>query len=200
MSTKRARQLRFDELVARVPFEFTTQIRDDGTHAIVVSKKWRDENLQALSVPMHNGTTKITWLHRIAAPVFQRFFEELAKAKAHQQIHTYDGGFVARLKRSREQEFRKHKLERTKEEYARALSNHSRGTAIDLNAKWNAQGKPGAKPDTEGALDKVCKVARAIRVEVESPFGTIWPAGIVCGADWTGASCDAMHFELGIWD
>lgn len=184
----RPRQLTYEERCARFPLDFT--VDDEGN--VLVPQSWRAANLRQLIIP--GG--KIATVHKHAIVVFDAWLEHMSYRQADKDILSYDGAFVARLRRGVE-----HPKDRaSKAAWGKLLSNHSRGTAIDLNAKWNPMGKPGAAPGTEGSLHRVIECARLVRVEVETPKGTVWNAGIVCGADWSGKNVDFMHFEVGTWE
>jgi D-alanyl-D-alanine dipeptidase len=70
------------------------------------------------------------------------------------------------------------------------LSNHSRGTAVDIDAQHYERGTH--RP----SLDRFIELARAVSVPVEHAGQTL-TLGLVCGADWRGADRDDIHFELG---
>lgn len=182
----RPRQLTYEERCARFPLDF--EVDDEG--AVLVRPSWKAQNLRQLIVP--GG--KIAQVHKHAIAVFDAWFGLLSSTGADKDILTFDGAFYPRLKRGS-----KIPPAATKDDFGKLLSNHSRGTAIDLNAKWNPMGKPGATLGTEGSLARVIALSRHIVVPVEAPAGTIWNAGIVCGADWSNKSRDDMHFEIGVW-
>lgn len=184
----RPRQLTYEERTARFPLDFT--VDDEGR--VLVPQSWRAANLRQLIIP--GG--KVAMVHKHALNVFDAWLEHMSYRQADKDILTFDGSFVARLKRGADMPAGNAP---SKNAWGKVLSNHSRGTALDLNARWNAMGKPGAAAGTEGSLHRVIECARLVRVEVETPAGTIWDAGIVCGADWSGKSRDDMHFEIGVW-
>lgn len=191
----KARQLTYIERTARFPLDFTIDVGSE-LYQVKVPAAWEQKNLVRLGP---YNTSKLTFSPRVnihAAPVFSAFFETLKGAGLLADILTYDGGFYARLKRG----ITPPPAGSSKDVWGKQLSNHSRGTALDLNAKWNAMGKPGAEPGHEGSVAKLVTVARQVRVNIETPAGHIWPAGIVCGADWHGPSRDDMHFEIGTFE
>ncbi len=195
MSTK-PRQLTYMERAARFPLDFSVTVVN-GTPTITVPQTWQGLHLTRLGPYSNVHLSKFAPRINInAAPVFAEFFSAIMRADAFNDILSYDGGYYARLKRGVKTPL----PGATKEAWGKLLSNHSRGTAIDLNAKWNPMGKPGAEFLDEGTLHRIIEVAHTIRVDLETPAGTIWPAGIVCGADWHGASRDDMHFEVGTWE
>jgi hypothetical protein len=190
----RPRQLTYMERTARFPLEFTIDVGSE-IKQVKVPATWETHNLVRLG-PYSTG--KLVFSPRVnahAAPVLAAFFKAIATAGVLGDILTYDGGFYPRLKRG----LFPPPLGASKDVWGKQLSNHSRGTAVDLNAAENPMGHPGAAADKPGSLHRVIDIARSIRVEVETPAGHIWPAGIVCGADWKGASLDFMHFEVGTW-
>lgn len=184
------------ERTARFPLTFDVELERNGKAAVKVPLVWEQAHLVRLG-PYNTG--KLTFSPRVhidAAPVFSAFFETLKGAGLLQDILTYDGGYYPRLKRG----VTLPKAGESKDAYGKLLSNHSRGTALDLNAKWNPMGTPGAAAGGEGSVHRIYGVASKIRVEVETHPGHFWDAGIVCGADWLKTSCDAQHFELGTWE
>lgn len=184
----RPRQLTYEERTARFPLDFTV---DDEGH-VLVPQSWRSANLRQLIIPTAYGA-RIALVHKHAIAVFDAWLAMLRGIEA--DILTFDGAFVARLKRGVE-----HPKDRaSKAAWGKLLSNHSRGTAIDLNAKWNGMGKPGAAAGTEGSMHRIIACARLVRVQVETPAGTVWDAGLVLGADWSGKNRDDMHAEIGVW-
>lgn len=177
----RPRQLTYEERCARFPLDFTV---DDEGH-VLVPQSWRAANLRQLIIPTAGGA-KIAQVHKHAIAVFDAWLGLMSERGVDKDILTYDGGFVARLKRGVDQP----KDRASKNAWGKLLSNHSSGTAIDLNARWNPMGKPGAGVDEVGWLERVIECAREVR---------IGDLGIVCGADWRGRSRDDMHFEIGVW-
>ena len=190
------RQLTYMERTARFPLTFDIVHDATGKATVKVPIAWETGTLVRLG-PYNTG--KLTFSPRVhlhAAPVLSAFFETVKAAGMLADILTYDGGYVARLKRG----VPSLPAGSSKDLWGKQLSNHSRGCAIDLNAKWNQMGKPGAAAGTEGSMHRIAEIARNVRVEVETPVGHIWPAGIVWGGDWKGAQLDAMHWEVGTFE
>ena len=165
-----------------------------GKPSITVPQNWERQNL--IRIGPYEGANQLKFsprVHIYAAPVFSRFFAHIAAENALQHIVAYDGGFVPRLKRGVELP----KAGTPKSAYEAKLSNHSRGTAIDLNAAYNPMGAPydHKKHGGKGDLSRI--IALADRVRIEQEDGSVW--GIVCGAHWKGASLDPQHFEIGVW-
>lgn len=105
-----------------------------------------------------------TWLHRLVAPKFEHLLLELEKANCLKDILTFDGGYVSRFMRGR----------------VGKLSSHAWGSAIDLNARWNPLGRPGAKIGEQGYMGRVAEIAEA--------NGWAW------GGRWSRR--DDMHLEV----
>lgn len=197
MSTQsRPRQFTLEERIKHFPLDFT--VENNGTPTIKVPAAWERANLVRIG-PYKNIHLKFSpRVHLKAAGVFSALFERMVTERTleHNEltnaIITYDGGFVARLKRGASVP-----AGSPKSAYEKHLSNHSRGTAIDLNAKWNRMGIPYSEKRMGGVGDLAYIIDMANHVRVEQEDGTHW--GIVCGAHWKGASIDPMHFEIGVW-
>jgi len=169
---RKPRQFSQPELEARFPIDCTILPK---TREVRVNPAWERKQLVKVrfpeSVPIHNSF----WLHKDAAPVFLAWFALIDKEGLSKHIVTFNGSYVPRLKRGDNVPTTKY-----------GLSRHSRGLAIDINAMWNPMGKP---PAPLGALGCVLPL-----VPLMHEVGLVW------GGDWGGASCDAMHFELGTFD
>lgn len=135
------------------------------------NKDWERKCIVALRVPWPNleGFRAIR-VHRDAADKFQLLFQRWDQAGLLRLLLSFDGGFVCRMKRGRE----------GSKDLA-DLSNHSWGTAIDVNAKWNQRGTPGARMGDIGCVEPLAPIAEE--------------CGFVWGDSFT--TKDRMHFELG---
>lgn len=134
---------------------------------IFVTDSWATDNLVKVSLgPLANlkPGVKSTWLHKLVAPKFLHLLEELEKANCLKDILTFDGGYAGRFMRGRPGK----------------LSSHAFGSAIDLNARWNPLGSPGAKKGEQGYMGNVAAVAE------------------LNGFAWGGrfSRCDMMHLEI----
>jgi hypothetical protein len=188
----RPRQFTAAERSKLFPLDFECVLDRNGKPVVTVRPSWEHQNLVRMG-PYENIHLK--WsprVHILAAPVFRELFEH-AKPCAWNYIQTFDGGYVPRLKRG----VTLPAAGSPKSAYEKLLSNHSRGCAIDLNARWNGMGHPYdvAKNKGVGDLSFITAIADTIRVKQDD--GSEW--GIVCGAHWRDASCDPMHFEVGVW-
>jgi hypothetical protein len=159
------RQLTLAELQQLYPLDFHI---DPTTRAVTVSKAWQEARLVQIEViPGHHAT-----VHRAAAPTFIEWLRRARLVGTDKCIETVDGGFNSRFKRG---------LNVPVSEAG--LSRHARGTAIDLNAHANPQGRPAVGLGHVGCVLPLVPLA--------------YDLGIVWGGDWHGSSCDPMHFEIG---
>jgi hypothetical protein len=188
----RPRQLTYEERTARFPLDFT--VDDEGT--VLVPQSWRAANLRQLIIPLQRRDAKVAMVHKHAIAVFDAWLEHMSYRGADRDILTFDGAFVPRLKRGVEQP----KDRASKAAWGKLLSNHSRGCAIDINAAYNRMGTPGAAPGEKGDMSRIVECHRMVRVQVETPVGHVWDAGLVWGGDWKGKSIDKMHAEVGTWE
>ena len=139
---------------------------------IEVNTAWLSANIVVVPIPhlahINGGVPVKARLHKLAAPKFLALFDAWRAQGLTSLILTWNGSYVARFKRGkgggRPQD----------------LSNHSWGTAIDLNAQWN---RLGQTPAAVGALGSVRPL-----VAIANRLGFAW------GGDFS--TPDGMHFEL----
>jgi hypothetical protein len=119
----------------KYPFEPAPS--DGNPEGIRILGDWVERNVVATNIPQLAFFTqgRPVRLHRLAAPIFTRFFADVAAAGLADAILHYGGAFAPRFVRG----------SRT------ALSNHAYGSAMDLNVPWNRlattpalRGKPGS--------------------------------------------------------
>lgn len=143
----------------------------DAPERIEIAREWIASNIVVLPLPhlaMINGGAPVkARVHRLAAPRWLELFDAWRAAKLLSKVLTYNGAWVARFKRGKGGGD------------LSDLSNHSWGTAMDINAQWNRLGKQPA------ALGKVGSVLEMIVIANE--LGFAW------GGDFTNP--DGMHFE-----
>ena len=137
---------------------------------VVVNSKWRHSNIVLMDIPQLNDILngKKKYINRKIHRQLQAVFEVLEHLQLMDRILTFNGTYVPRFKKGR-----------NGSRGALDLSNHSWGTAIDLNAKWNGFGVPPAKKGTNGSLEEL--------VDIFLDFGFLW------GGLW--GTPDGMHFE-----
>jgi hypothetical protein len=112
------------------------------------------------------------YLNQVIEAPLEATLRELIVKGLHREIRTYDGCFVVRKQRG-----------------SNAISTHSFGLAIDLNAAWN--------PLVRGVTPATRKRLRAEKVTFSEDFLDVWRKhGWNCGADWI-TLLDGMHFQ---WD
>lgn len=131
--------------------------------------KWQSENLQAFSIAGAGGKKLNLRVYRPAATAFQGFLADLAATGY--PIHNV-GSANYRLKRG-----------------SGTLSEHSYGTAIDVNGEtsdYNGDGKVDPTPNPMSA-----KFMTDLPENV-SQLAAKW--GLAWGGDWKGTK-DTMHFE-----
>lgn len=110
------------------------------------------------------------YINKVAAPKLIAAYREVMRSGLQSEIRTYDGCFVVRTQRG-----------------SKAISKHSYGIAIDMNAAWN----PLIKVTPENR-----DVMRKRYVQWSEKFLDCWrKTGWECGADWQ-TRLDGMHFEL----
>lgn len=137
--------------------------------AIDIDREWTADNIVSIATPIlaHLRIRRLQ-VHRKAAEPFQRVFAKIAAAGLEDRILTCAGTWVAR---------------HMGWDPARALSTHSWGAAIDLNAEWNGY---GAVPAALGARGSVRELVPIFESEGFAWGGYFRPQTI----------CDGMHFEL----
>jgi hypothetical protein len=133
---------------------FSYRYFPDGT--IEPDSRWVNENIVTETVPIFGRVT----CHRLMLPQLRGALNDVVAAGLASTLHTYDGCYVPKY------------IERSP---THAISLHTWGIAIDLDASTNYRG-------IKGTMDP--KV-----VEIFKRWGFRW------GGDWSWT--DPMHFELG---
>jgi hypothetical protein len=133
---------------------FSYRYFPDGT--IQPDARWVAENIVTASVPILGRVT----CHRLMIPQLRGALADIERAGLSSSLHTYNGCYVPRFIESNPEH---------------AISLHTWGIAIDLDAATNSRG-------IQGSMDP--KV-----VDIFKRWGFRW------GGDWDYT--DPMHFELG---
>lgn len=120
-------------------------------------------NLPALSKATGGKFTAMRW-HKSTEHQLTKFFEKLEKENLHTRILSFAGAFYPRFIRG----------SRTQ------LSNHSWGTAFDINVPQNGLNKTPALVGEKGSIREIVPIA--------NDFGFYW------GGHFTRK--DGMHFEI----
>lgn len=139
--------------------------------AVVIDAAWRRANIVSVTIPqltrierpLKSGTVAC---HRLIAAQLQRCWELIEQLGHLPRVLTYDGLFVPR---------------HMGWDPKRPLSNHTWGTAWDINAAWNGYGRTPAKRGSKGSVWELVGIAQA--------------CGFAWGGHWTGSYADGMHFE-----
>ena len=138
---------------------------------LILEEGWEAKNIGTVFIPELVGKPsygiKLSGnirFYKKAIPQLKAAFAELGRRGLVKKILHWDGSFVPRLKRG-----------------GSTPSNHSFGTALDVNAEWNGFKQRPADPGETGDLHEVAQVFKK--------FGFIW------GGDWRNTP-DGMHFEI----
>jgi hypothetical protein len=133
---------------------------------ISIQGSWARDNLCIIEIPQLIGIAGYAKVqcHKLVADAMRFLFIDLEQQDLLDDIHTWDGMFCPRFIRGSKT----------------TLSNHSFGTAFDINAQWNPIGKP---PAAEGKLGCLYRI-----VPVVNKHGFYW------GGHYSSRP-DGMHFE-----
>jgi len=139
--------------------------------SIDISDEWLASNLVDTSIPqltkfVADGKVRF---NKIAAKALQDAFSEVEKEGLLDRVLSWDGAFVPRLARPNG-----------------LPSAHACGIAFDINARWNAFGRP---PAERGSMGSVIDL-----VPIFEKHGFVWGGG---GAQ-APQMRDSMHFEFAI--
>lgn len=151
-------------------FEYRASPTADNPERIVITDDWAKNNIVKVSLPALSKATggKYTsmYWHKSADEQLVKFFEELEKQNLHTKILSFAGSYVPRFIRgSRSQ-----------------LSNHSWGTAFDINVPYNGLNKTPALIGQKGCIRELVPIAH--------DYGFYW------GGNFSRP--DGMHFEIAV--
>ena len=140
-----------------------------NTEAIKITDDWARENIVKVNVqqlrPVSGAPTSGgIYFHRRAERQLQELFRAWSRAGKASLILSWGGSWVPRFVRG----------SRT------TLSNHSWGTAFDINVQWNPLGTAGAPRGAKGSVREL--------VEIAVDHGFYW-------GGWFSRR-DPMHFEV----
>lgn len=151
-------------------FDYT--INSNGS--INILGNWAAKHVQLVNIPQLAGVnnpyskkpiTGKVYFHRKIADQMRGFFVALEREGLHKAILTWGGSFVPRLIRGS----------------STTLSNHSFGTAFDINMTWNGLGMEPALANQKGSVRDLVSIA--------NKFGLFW------GGHYKTRK-DGMHFEI----
>jgi len=150
-------------------FEYEAAPTPNNAEGIRVLGDWRRENIVMVDLPELAEATggKYTRMqfHRLAEYQLRMLWKEWKEEGLLDRILTYAGAYNPRFIRG----------SRT------VLSNHSFGTAFDINAAWNGLGRVPAKKGQRGSVVELVPAA--------NKWGFYW------GGFFSGRP-DGMHFEV----
>jgi hypothetical protein len=149
-------------------FSYVSQPSSINPEGIRITDDWISKNIVTVNVSQLKGVKGVSntgsiLLHKKISKQVVDMFAEFEKNNLLHLIKTFDGSWNPRYVRG----------SRT------SLSNHSWGTAIDLNARWNGLGTVGARMGCEGSVRELVLIA--------VDHGMYW-------GGWFSRK-DPMHFE-----
>lgn len=145
-------------------FSYVSEPQRNNPEAIRITDNWVSENIVSVCIPEISTLVSTVQLHKLIAPQVQRLFTAWDAAGFIDRIVSWDGAWVPRYVRG----------SRT------YLSNHSWGTAFDINARWNGLGVQPALIDEPGSVREL--------VQIANEHGMFW------GGHFAKRP-DGMHFE-----
>lgn len=134
-----------------------------GPGAIAILGDWERQNIAQVQLPFLRD--KPVRFNARAAKQLVALWQAWLDAGLADRVKTWDGGFVPRFVRGSSTQ----------------LSNHSWGTAFDINARWNGLGKVPALAGQEGSVRELVRLA--------NQHGFWW------GGHYR-SRLDGMHFEV----
>lgn len=150
-------------------FEYVPAPTKNNPEAIKIIDDWQKKNIVIINIPQLIGVKGASksgnvQFHEKSARQLQNLFKSWEDAGLRDRILSFGGTWVARFIRGSNT----------------TLSNHSLGTAFDINVTWNALGTQGALKGQEGSVRELVDIA------VENGF--LW-------GGWFKKRSDPMHFE-----
>lgn len=158
-------------------FEFRPNPTKSNPEGIIITDNWAKENIVRVELPAlskaTNGKYKAMLWHKECEYQLVKMFERFEKENLHTKILSFAGAFYPRFIRG----------SRTQ------LSNHSWGTAFDINVPQNGLGKKPAMIGQKGSVRELVPIA--------NECGFYW--GGHFGKEQNGkyiGRMDGMHFEI----
>ncbi len=149
-------------------FQYKHTPRAKDKDVVTIKGDWAKENIMLVEVPQlakaTNGKYTKMRFNKKAVPQLLAMFREWERAGLLHLIKTYAGAFYPRFIRGSKTN----------------LSNHSWGTALDINVAWNGLGRTPALVGREGSVRELVKIA--------NKHGFYW------GGHFSRK--DGMHFEV----
>jgi len=149
------------------PLPYKANPSQNFPESILVDSNWIKKNIRRVQVPQFSKRkfSSSVMIHEKVVSQFLAFWKAVDDAGLLSRVLSFDGAWVARFVRG----------SRT------VLSNHSYGTAFDINAKWNPL---GAKPAPLGSTGCVLEL-----IDIAQELGWYW-------GGWFNR-VDGMHFQMG---
>jgi hypothetical protein len=152
-------------------FQFVASPTPGNPEGIEITDDWEAKNIETFTIPQLVGKLNAhkqgkARFHKLVGPKVQKLFERWESEGLLGHVLTYWGSYNSRFVRGS-------KIH---------LSNHSFGSAFDINAEWNGFGKVPALKGREGTVRELVVIANEL------------------GFYWGGhfAKRDGMHFELAV--
>lgn len=149
-------------------FDYKASPTKRNPERIIVDGKWKDEHIVWVDLPAlkeaTNGKHSGMNFHKLGKDQLESLFNELQKKDLHKRIISFAGSYYPRFIRGSR----------------KTLSNHSWGTAFDVNAWQNWLNKEPARKGEKGYLLDIVPIA--------NEHGFYW------GGHFTRK--DGMHFEI----
>lgn len=163
-------------------FDFSPDPQPGNPEHVRLEHGWAEQNVVGFPIPqlLLNGRPRMVWMNHLAKEPMLALFAEWERLGLMPLVLTFDGGWVPRFKR--QPGTYEQRVGACRHLGAASLSNHCWGTALDVCAKWNPLGSPGAPAGAMGSTVELRDAARRL--------------GWFAGADFRSRP-DAMHFELG---
>lgn len=152
--------------------EFSPEPVPGDPERVRILGDWHAKNIVRVDLPkIGGGAIRHAFVHRLVAAQFSAFWREVEAAGLLRLVVTFDGAYCARFKRGRG----------GPGATADDLSNHSYGSAWDINAPWNHLGTRGARLGERGSTRRLVPIAIK--------------HGFLNGAQFPEPWIDSMHFE-----
>ena len=150
-------------------FKFRPAGTDGNPEAVQILDDWYSKNIVTVEIPQlggvkGTGNLKRFAFHRLAAPQIVAFFQAVEDAGLANLILTWGGSYSARFIRGSRS----------------VLSNHSFGSAFDINVPWNYLGSQPALVGRRGSIRELVPIA--------------YGHGLYWGGHFRRK--DGMHFEV----
>jgi hypothetical protein len=146
-------------------FQYVAAPLDGNPENVRITDDWERRNIVTVQIDMgpHVGTRNVRF-HRLAADQLQRMWRAWGNARLLDRVLSYEGSFVPRFIRGS----------------TTNLSNHSFGSAFDINARWNGLNAQPALLGERGCVRELVSIA--------NEHGFYW------GGHFN--RLDGMHFEV----